>query len=446
MCKGTKTRVKLNEKGWTVGAGLLMNHKLPKEFYPLSHIENLCQDVMFVNVLMCVLRFEMAPGQLDAQYEIIAFKFRDATIVKRFQDIFEILTEAQSPLVSSFSARAPGSVGSLALVPSKAYHMGTLAPEKWGLSDRGGSTVGASEILYGSRNNINGGGRMYSPPVLPYGAMVPATAIQRRGYSNYSDRHMSTLSQGGMDDGNDVVSFGSSEPGGYREVAVMANMGNPGPSNTIPSLQCDGHKSIRVYDGIPRAEVGCQVQSSTSGLSRTNGWHESVSNRQYLTSDGSAMSDNSSIIFEDPNTAVVYANHSGGSSRIRGGSVDIVDGSASVRKVYSRAGERGRSVGDVLVTRNEQYYPQESTNMMSRSRSVDPLQNSRHPLQGSRYGLQTVSRQDLYSDSMSVRSQTSTYLLDPRFKRVYAKRNPAMTSQVYTAQPVYQQERFNRRT
>jgi hypothetical protein len=434
MCKGTKTRVKLSEKGWTLGTGLRLNSKLPKEFYPLAYIDNLCQDVMYVNVLLCILRLAETPDALDTQYEIVAFKFRDQVIVKKFQDVFQILVGAQSPLASSFP-KASGSMASLSLVPSKAYHMGTLAPEKWGIPDRAGSTVGVSEVSYGSRAYNGGGGRSvaYSPSnVLPYGAIVPASAIQRRGYTaSFSDR---LASQG--DDG-DVVSFGSSDPGGFRDVAVMANLGSPGPASSAPLLHFQRYRSYPAQDGTARAEIGCQVDVNANGGARTNGWHQPMNGRTLLTSDGSVLSDTSSIIFEEANATYTNQNSV---RRERIQSADIVDGSVSVRRVYSR----NHSVGDALVGQNgHDQYPQESTNMLSRSRSVDPLQG-RHPLQGSTYRLQTVSRQDLYSDNMSIRSQSS-YLLDPRFKKTYAKRNPAMMSpQVYSGQPVYQ-DRFYRR-
>ena len=148
ICKGVKTKVKLSEKGWSTGFKSVrsFSHKLPYQYFPLEFIENIHQDVMFINVLLCVFRMQNLPG---IQYEIVAYKFADNATVKKFQDIFQILTGAASPQ----TLRAPG--GTLTLVPARQYHMGTLTPDRWGSRDRlQADNASHSEVCICRRNRL----------------------------------------------------------------------------------------------------------------------------------------------------------------------------------------------------------------------------------------------------------------------------------------------------
>ena len=93
-----------------------------------------------MNVLLCVFRMQDTPMGHDLQYEIIAYKFQDQAVVEKYQNIFQILTGGMDnmPLTS------PGA--SLTLQPGKSYHMGTLAPERWGSTDRLADSVPPSEV------------------------------------------------------------------------------------------------------------------------------------------------------------------------------------------------------------------------------------------------------------------------------------------------------------
>lgn len=157
ICRGVKTKVKLNEKGWSTGYKTTslrhFGHKLPYELFPLAFVEDMHQDAMFVNVLLCVFRMQNLP---DLQYEIVAYKFADNETVRKFQDIFQILTGGSD----NRTLNAPGS--SLTLVPGRSYHMGTLSPDRWGSRDRLANTgsVVPSEVKVTDTSRRQTNGRM----------------------------------------------------------------------------------------------------------------------------------------------------------------------------------------------------------------------------------------------------------------------------------------------
>src|SRR6218665_1204228 len=408
--KGVKTRLRLSETGAEIGFKPShvrhFHHKIKYEVIPLAALESVIQDVMYVNVLLCICHVS-SPAGLD--YEIIAFKFKDFNVVKRFQDISNILLGGVQT-VQSYNA--PGRSGNITLMPSKSYHLGTLAPERWASSDRlnsGGSVLDdESEISY-TRSARGAQG---------YGTIIPATDVQRQGLTN----------QQRMLDVDDASSLTSGLGQTLREVAVSANL-ESSPSNARLVLNSQSGKPY-VQDTSMVRDTGCQAATSLNGYPN-----------HLRAESGSIVSAQSSGVFDEDTGHVLHGNgvslaYSGNRSRhnnIALTSMDVIDNrdhdgdrglTSSIRRVFEKTSRKGHEENGV----RDRYPSNNDFNRLKvRSQSVDQFNTGRMMSSSSRSDI----RGPTAADAMSIRSQASYYLV-PNFKKVYAPRSGrAMSSSGY---------------
>lgn len=468
-CKGVKTKVKLSPKGWRVGYKPShvrhFNQKLPYETFPLEFIEDVFQDSKFINVLLCVFRLQNIPG---LEFEIVAYKFTDPATTKRIEDIFQVLAGN-----STGGAGRLRPTGQLNLIPGRSYPMGTLAPDRWGGSRGGGSSVEVSEVAYGWSGYTT---------ALPYGTIVPGDVVRRRaaGGGMGSDRH--TLASQSTDDPNEVNSYGSSDVVAYREVAVTVFLDK---TASLPDsravLQFQRHRS-HLVDDIPMADVACQVMATeesisarpanghgvSSSSSRINGStidDDPADDGAYLFSNGVSLAYSNVRTPRQKNIAITSMDVIDGGGGGRANNARVIRGTAApgsasffgdddddededmtstVRRIYSRghAGgqpERGRTpVSDLSGGGGRSRSAHSSSDLRLRSRSVDPLQEDFRYLTVTPRPGEFRSRQQQQQplDLVSVRSQSS-YYLDPNFTKVYApRRNQHVKYSVYAPSSV----------
>lgn len=416
-CKGVKTRVKLSEKGAEIGFKpnhvRHFHHKIKYEVIPLAALESMIQDVMYINVLLCVCHVSN-PAGLD--YEIIAFKFKDFNVVKRFQDVCNILLGG---VQSVQSYDAPGRSGNITLMPSKSYHLGTLAPEKWASSDRinaGGSVLDDdSEVSY-TRS---------APGVHGYGTIIPATDVQRQGLTG----------QQRLLDVDDTISFTSAMGQTLREVAVTANL-EPSPASPNSRLVLDS-KSSKAYvqDTSMVRDTGCQAETSLNGYPN----HLRAESGSIVSAQSSgAYDDDTGHVLHGNGVSLAYSNNRSRHKNIAVTSMDVIDNrdhsgerglSSSIRRVFKKTNQRGNEENGGGGTRGDRYQSNSDFNRLKvRSQSVDQFNTGGRMVSSS-------SRSDIHrpmaADAMSIRSQASYYLV-PNFKKVYAPRNGrAMSSSGY---------------
>lgn len=458
-CKGVKTKVKLSPKGWRVGYKPShvrhFNQKLPYETFPLEFIEDVFQDSKFINVLLCVFRLQNIPG---LEFEIVAYKFTDPATTKRIEDIFQVLAGN-----SDGGARRLRPSGQLNLIPGRSYPMGTLAPDRWGGSRAGGSSVEVSEVAYGWSGYTT---------ALPYGTIVPGDVVRRRaaggGGTTGSDRH--TLASQSTDDPNEVNSYGSSDVVAYREVAVTVFLDK---TAALPEskavLQFQRYRSYLV-DDIPMADVACQVMATEESRARSVNGHRS--NGSTIEDEYPGTEDDGAYLFSN-GVSLAYSNvRTPRQKNIAITSMDVIDGgrgnnnntriqtpgsfydddddededmTSTVRRIYSRGHghqhqqqpERGRTpVSDLSGGGRSRSAHSSSADHRLRSRSVDPLQEDFRYLTVTPRPGEFRTRQEQPLDLVSVRSQSS-YYLDPNFTKVYApRRNQHVKYSVYAPSSV----------
>lgn len=421
-CKGVKTRLKLSEKGAEIGFKpnhvRHFHHKIKYEVIPLAALESMIQDVVYINVLLCVCHVSN-PAGLD--YEIIAFKFKDFNVVKRFQDVCNILLGG---VQSVQSYDAPGRSGNITLMPSKSYHLGTLAPEKWASSDRlnsGGSVLDdESEVSYTrSARGVHG-----------YGTIIPATDVQRQGMSN----------QQRLLDVDDTISYTSALGQTLREVAVSANLDSSSASPNSRLILNSQSSKAYVQDTSMVKDTGCQAETSMNG-----GYPNHL-----RAESGSIVSAQSSGVFDDDTghmlhgngVSLAYSNNRSRHNNIALTSMDVVDNrdhsgdrglTSSIRRVFKKTNQKGHE--DTHSGRDRYPSNNDVNRLKARSQSVDQFNTGRMVSSSSRSDI----HRPMAADAMSIRSQASYYLV-PNFKKTYAPRSGrAMSSSGYAAEgSVYQ--------
>lgn len=307
-CKGVKTKVKLSPNGWRVGYKPShvrhFNQKLPYETLPLDCVEAVFQDPTYVNVLLCVFRLRNIPGM---RFEITVYKFSDPNATRRIENIFQVLTGNSDDDTARFHP-----------IPRRPYPLRTL-PIYWN-----------------------------------------SAALSRE-----DDVRRKTAATGSSSQSTDesVPSYGSSDVVSYREVAVTAYLHrSPTLSGNKVALQFHRYRAY-LRDGVPMADVACQV--SATGESK-----ESTANGSPSSGDRDA------------------------------------DGvmTATVRRIYNRTiVRRTPEPDDGLMVRTRPEH-------QLRWRSVEPLREDLRYL--------SVSRPDEQHRSQPP-SQASSYL-DGNFTKVYA--------------------------
>lgn len=383
-CKGVKTRLKLSEIGVEIGYKPShvrhYHHKIMYEALPLEAAETMIQDVFFINVLLCIFHVENLP---DLEFEIIAFKFPDSSTVKRYQDISNILL---GPLSQMKTYSAPGHSGNLTLTASKSYHMGSLAPEKWGSAENiltKDSFGYTSEYSYDrSRRNVSG-----------YGTVIPASDVPRRS------RHLN------VDDDDATLSVVSSGQETFREPIVSATDQRAAPR---PAFGTNSN-----FPNYLRAESSSFDSTQSSGVFRDD-------DGQIINSNGEPITYTRNI----PNNGITMR------------SVDVKDNSIlhdqdqdmTSRRTFKKGSKKNSGEG------GDRYFNSSGDNY-PKARSFDHLNTGRI--------MSSSSRSDLYhpSDAISVRSQASYYLV-PSFKKVYAPRSGrAFYSALSGNESAYQENR-----
>ncbi|ESN98478.1 hypothetical protein HELRODRAFT_192948 [Helobdella robusta] len=433
QCKGIKTKVKLNRKGWRMGSKFDLNTKISAEFMPIDCIYQVLQDVQYVNVLFIILSIDKTQTEVDQDYEIWAYKLKNQSSAFRFQDIFARLTGIQATMPRSMS-RSELSMAGMSMYQAKNYPMGPLAVDRW--NGRQGPRSEASYGYYG-----RSGGRPMTG-TSSY-SVVPASSIQRSNMLR--DDHASEM---------ESFDSGGADNRTYREVAVSANFAN-GSNGGRPVLRSEtsrvGNSQYSRHGGANSSVSETWCQADDGGVN-ANAWYQHEARalvtpnhfngnpQNYTNIHETFSSVDDSGFYNGSEIAVAHVKGSGGQN-----SVDLVDGTVSVRKVFNKKNNPG-TVGD---SGDSYRYQQESTNLIGRrTRSTDYLgpggQNVSYayngrvtPSQG-RYlqvlpgGQQMMrsggSRSDFFNDAASVTSQGSMYLLDPKFKKAYVRRDHAVVA------------------
>lgn len=397
---GLKTRVKLSQKGWRVGSKLTLNPKVQYEFYPFNVIDRILQDVHFVNVLLVILFVDTQNSDIQCRYEIIAYKFKNQSSAFRFQDVFNKLAGTGYNMARTMS-RTELSLGSLALVPARSYHMGPLAVDRWG-----GPQAPQSEASYGRKTQHT---RHFQNGKQIRSSLMPSAVVH--------------------DDPSDFGSLDSSDNATttYREVAVSANI-------PVQDKQTEFFDRGNIWQ--PNGEVSAVVHP-----------HNQNFNGSSILSDDSRFAGSSiddSGFYGGPEVAMAHVH----GPRTNEG-IDVVDGTVSVRKIFSKQTRNGSSKGvngsNVSSSAGDQYYQYRDVQVLSppgmigkKSRSIDHLGPSSVTYQTRPYHFQQQvqlpvsrgpSRSNLLLDNASVASHGSMYLLNPKFKKTYMSRNDRMDAE-----------------
>lgn len=368
-CKGVKTRLKLSEIGVEIGYKPShvrhYHHKIMYEALPLEATETMIQDVVFINVLLCIFHVENLP---DLEFEIIAFKFADSSTVKRYQDISNILL---GPLSQMKTYGAPGHSGNLTLTASKSYHMGSLAPEKWGSAE---NILSKDSFGYTTERSYARSGRN----VIGYGTVIPASEVPRRS------RHLN------VDDDDATLSVVSSSQETFREPIVSATL----DQNAAPSTAFGANS---IFPNYLRAESSSFDSTQSSGVFRDD------DGQKIIHSNGMPLT----YTRNRPNNGIAMR-----SVDVKGSSIrHDQDQDMTSRRTFKTGSKKNSGES------GNRYFNGSGVNYLkTRSQSFDYLNAGRI--------MSSSSRSDIYnpSDVMSVRSQASYYLV-PSFKKVYAPRS-----------------------